>query len=510
MVEVSANNRLLARNTVFLYIRMVFVMLISFYTTRVILNVLGVVDYGVYNVVAGFVSLFAVLNNCLTTGTNRFYNFALGKKDNDEVRKVYNASLRIQVIIIIVLLILIETIGLWYIHNKMVIPNDRLNAAIYLFQFSVISLAFVVFQVPYSSAVLAYERMDFFAVVSIIDAVCKLGIALALPLATGDKLILYGCLMTLISVVNFLMYFVYVRLKFPVLKINRKIDKDLFKSLLLFSGWSILDPFSYIVRDQGSNMTLNLFFGPVVNAAYGISQTISGAVTSFASNLSVAFRPQIIQSYSSGNYQRTKSLMFSMSKINFFLQVLIAVPLIFEMGPILDIWLGDTRPEYAVTFAILVMIINCVNVLNEPVSIVMVATGKIKLVKSVSLFIITSVVPIGYLLFKSGMPPHFIYLAMFCLTIVNQISCVLIMTHKFSYIAIGEYLSKIAFPCLFLAVLAAIAPFILTSIMQPSFLRIVLVFILSGMCTFVLAYAVCFDADERVMILSIINKIIKK
>lgn len=510
MPEISANNKRLARNTIFLYIRMVFVMLISFYTTRVVLEALGVIDYGVYNVVAGFVSLFAVLNNCLTTGTNRFYNFALGKNDNDELNKVYNASLRIQIIIIILLLLSIETIGLWYINNKMVIPAERLDAARFVFQFSVLSIIFVVLQVPYSSAVLAFERMDFFAVVSIIDALCKLGIALLIPQTSSDKLILYGLLMMLISFINFVMYFVYVRKKFPIFKISRKSDCGIFKSLLCFSGWSTLDPLSYIVRDQGSNMTLNLFFGPVVNAAFGISRTISGAVTSLASNLSVAFRPQIIQSYSSANYERTKTLMFSMSKINFFLQVLIAVPLIFEMDAILHIWLKDTIPDYSVIFACLVMIINCINVLNEPVSIVMVAIGKIKLIKSVSLVIITSVVPLGCLLFSFGLPPYYIYVAMFFITILNQVSCILIMTRKFPYVNFGEYVNKIVLPSLMMVAGSIIVPLIITKLMPPSIFRIVLVFLSSCSATFVLAYYISFDKNEKQIVVSIINKLLHK
>ena len=510
MAELSTNNKRLAKNTVFLYIRMVFVMLISFYTTRVVLEILGVVDYGVYNVVAGFVALFAVLNNCLTTGTNRFYNFAIGKNDDAEVRRVFNSSLRIQIIIIIVLFILIETIGIWYINNKMVIPEDRLVAANYLFQFSVVSLFFVVLQVPYSSAVLAYERMDFFAIVSVIDALCKLGIAIILPKAGGDKLIVYGALITVISIVDFLLYYFYSRRHFKPLRFSKIKDKQLFKSLLSFSGWSTLDPLSYIVRDQGSNMTLNLFFGPVVNAAYGISQTVSSAVSSFSSNLSVAFRPQIIQSYAAGNFERTKTLMFSMSKINFFFQVLIAIPLIFELQALLTIWLKESVPEYSVQFASLVLLINCINILNEPVSIVMVSTGKIKLIKSVSLFIITSVVPIGYLLFKIGMPPYYIYVAMLVITIINQVSCVFIMTRKFSYIRIREYIVKIAVPCFLLLIGSAIPPLLIVHYFESSFLRVIVVFLVSWGVTTILTYYMCFDNNEKLMARTLVNKLLKR
>ena len=284
-------------------------------------------------------------------------------------------------------------------------------------------------------------------------------------------------------------------------------DKSIFKSLLSFSGWSTLDPLSYIVRDQGSNMVLNLFWGPVVNAAYGISRTISGAVTTFASNLSVAFRPQIIQSYSLGNYERTRTLMFSMSKINFFLQVIVAIPLIFEMDAILNLWLKDSVPEYSVVFASLVMIINCINVLNEPVSIIMVSTGKIKLVKSVSLLIITSVVPIGYLLFKLGFPPYYIYTAMLFITIINQVSCVIIMTHKFPYIKVADYLQEIVYPSFFLMVLSIFAPIVLTHVLSPSIFRVIIVFLTSCITTFIIAYYLFFNKNEKNIIDSIVAKV---
>lgn len=509
MSETSSDNKRLAKNTIFLYIRMVLVMVISLYTTRVIIRALGIVDYGVYNVVAGFVSLFAVLNNCLTTGTNRFYNFALGKRDVDELNRVYNASVRIQFIIIVILIVLIETVGLWYINNKMVIPDERISEANILFQLSTLSIIFVVLQVPYSSAVLAYERMDYFAFVSVFDALCKLGIALYLCKANSDRLIVYGALMTLISILNFFLYHIYCSIKIPVLKLSRKVDKHIFKPLLTFSGWSTLDPLSYIVRDQGTNMVLNLFFGPIVNAAFGISRTISGAVQSFASNLSVAFRPQIIQSYSSGNYERTKNLMYSMSRINFFLQIIVAVPLIFEMDAILKLWLKDSIPNYSTIFACLIMAINCINVLNEPVSIVMVSTGKIKLVKTVSLFIITSIVPIGYLLFKLGLPPYYIYMAMLLITLINQVSSVIIMTKKFPYIKIVDYLHKIIQPCFLLMIFAVISPWLITHFLQPSIFRLILVLILSSLVTFIIAYYMFFDNNERYIINTIITKLIK-
>lgn len=510
MQDNNSSNKRLMRNTAFLYVRMLLVMFLAFYTTRVVLQVLGVEDYGIYNVVAGFVSMMAVLNSCLTTGTNRFYNVALGKIDKDGVSNVYKASLYIQLIIILVILILAETAGLWYINEKMVLPAERLVVANWLYQFSVFTLLLLVIQTPYSAAVLAYERMDFYAVVSIIDAVLKLAIVFAVRWLTYDKLLMYGLLMLVISVVRVMMYVVYCRKNFKELALSRPLDKPVFRSLLSFSGWSTLDPFSYIVRDQGSNMTLNLFFGPIVNAAYGIAVQISGAVSSFSSNLSVAFRPQIIQAYSSGDFGRAKNLMLSMSKINLVLQSMFAIPLVFELPYVLNIWLGADYPEYTVIFSTLVIAINTFNTLNEPVSIIMVATGKIKKIKSISLFIICSVVPFGYLLLKLGMQPYSIYLAMLALTFLNQVSCVNIMCKEFPDLQRMEYIKRIVIPLLIFIPCSLIAPFLITKFFDSTFIRIVLVFSISIPVTAVIAYLICLNKDEKGYFRALLNNLSNK
>ncbi len=509
MSENLANKRVV-RNSILLYVRMVFVMILSLYTTRVVLCTLGVVDYGIYNVVAGFVALFAVINKCLTTGTNRYYNFAIGKNDEEEVRRVFNSSIRIQFLLLIILVIGAELIGNWYIDNKMVIPSERLFSAKIVFHCSLASLAFLMLQIPYSAAVMAYERMDYYAIVSIIDALAKLAIVFLIRSISYDQLITYGLLMMGINIMNFTLYYLYCRYNFPSLTYSKRADKAMTKSLLSFSGWSTLDPFSYIVRDQGSNMTLNLFFGPVVNAAYGVALNISGAVTSFASNLSIAFRPQIIQSYSAGEYQRAKKLMLSMSKINYMLQVLIALPLIFEMDYVLNIWLGEGFPMYTRIFAVWVVIINCINTLNEPISIIMVATGKIKKIKSISMFIICSVVPIGYFLFKIGCPPYYIYITMFVLTLVNQYSCVIIMTKEFPIIRPVEYLRAIISPCVTFTATSLIVPLLIVSFWETSFFRLVLTVLLSMITIVIVGYYLLLAPTERVIMKNIGNRLLYK
>lgn len=510
MPNYSQDNKRIARNTFFLYVRMLVVMFLSFYTTRIVLRVLGVEDYGIYNIVGGFVSMLAVLNSCLTTGTNRFFNVALGEKDTHAISQVYTASLIIQVILIAVILIVGETVGLWYVNNEMVIPAERLAVANWLYQFSLLSLVFLIIQIPYSSAILAYERMDYYAIVSVIDAIFKLATALAVLWIDYDHLLAYGILMLLVSFIRFVLYYLYCKKNFIAIKVTRDFDKDLFKRLFSFSGWSILDPFSYIFRDQGSNVVLNLFFGPVVNAAYGISSQASGAVSSFASNLSVAFRPQIIQSYSAQEYSRAKRLMISMSKINFILQSLFALPIIFEISQILHIWLGPDYPQYTEIFAVLVIAINTINTLNEPVSIIMVASGHIKKIKSISLLIICSVVPIGYVLFHFGCQPYVIYIIMLILTIINQISCVNIMTKEIKDFKVTEYVKNVAFPCFIYAILSLIVPAIIVYVLPESMFRIIVTGIGVIISSSLIAYNFCLDESERPLLAGVFNKIFSK
>ena len=492
-----SKNKLLIKNTSFLYIRLVFVLILSLVTTRVVLKSLGVVDYGIYNVVAGFVSMFAFLNKCLTGATNRYYNYAIGQDDSAGVTKVFNSSLRIQFILIFLLFIFLEVFGIWYINHKMVIPEERLHAALVVFHCSVLSLGIVILQTPFSAAVMAYERMHYFAIVSIIDAVLKLLIAVYVSYVSYDKLYIYGILTASVSLLNFLLFFCYAKKSFRELKISRESDKDLFKSMLSFSGWSMLDPFTYMVRDQGSNLTLNLFFGPTVNAAFGVSRQASAAIHSFASNLSLAFRPQVIQSYSNGDFSRTKRLMVAMSKINFTLQYLLAVPIMFEMDFVLSLWLGHDYPSFSVVFTCIVMIINTINTLNEPISVLMQATGKIKRICSITAVIICSVVPLGYLCFKFGMPPYIIYVLMLILTIINQCVCVWIMSKTVSFFSVKDYLRIIVVPCFKFVCLSLMIPSFIFFILPPSIIRFVLLGIVTTISSTTLAYFFFLNKDER-------------
>ncbi len=471
----TADNKRIAKNTLFLYIRMGIVMLISLYTTRVVLRVLGVEDYGIYNVVGGFVSMFGVLNTALTNGINRFYNYELGKGDRGDISKVYNTAVVIQLIIAVVAILLVESVGMWYVNHIMVFPQERVTVVNWLFQFSVFSMLLIIMQTPFSSAVLAYEKMDFFAVVSIIDALLKLACCFIIQYFGTDKLFTYGWLILSISVINFVMYYCYVQAKFKKMRLNFHFDKTMFRAMLSFSGWSLLNPIAYTARGQGCNMVLNYFFGPLINAANGVANQVAYAVDQLSGNFSVSFRPQIIQSFSSGEYFRTKSLMYSMSKISFLLHALFSIPVILEINYLLSLWLGkDSIPEYAATFACWVLVIKWINSLNPPITNVMSATGQIKKLNIYTACIIVSIIPITIVLLRIGMSPANMYIAMLVLTVVNQYANLRILCNTFNEVTMKEYAKDIIIPCITLSIVSLFLPLIGCFFITPSFTRLLL------------------------------------
>lgn len=504
------SNKRIARNTLFLYIRMGVVMLIALYTTRVVLRVLGNEDYGVYNVVCGFVAMFGIFNTSFSTCINRFYNYEIGKNTENGVRNVYNSALMIQFILAIAIVLICEIVGGWYLENKMVLPEGRLTTARWIFHFSMFSMFLTVMQAPYSAAVMAYEKMDYYAIVSIADALVKLAFVVMLPFLGGDKLLVYGILMCIIAIINFLMYFVYCKIKFPEIRRHKGYNKGLVKSMLSFSGWSLLDPASYMARDQGTNMVLNAFFGPIVNAAQGIAYQVASAVDSFSGSFATAFRPQIIQSYSEGQHARTKNLMFSMSKISYLLQLMLVIPIIIEINYILQLWLGDGYPSYAASFVCVILAIKSIGTLNTPISNVISATGNIRKVKVFSAIIIPSVVPIAIILFKMGLSPIYAYLALLILTIINQTGCVIILNHICPFVSIKEYVNKVAFPLMIHTACIIMLPMICWYLLCPSFVRLLLICLLSILGTIMSSYFFVLNGTEKIMVKEFANIFMKK
>ena len=501
----NTNNTRIARNTAWLYIRLVVVLLINLYTTRVVLEILGVVDYGIYNVVGGFVALFAILNSTLSQAIQRFYNYSKGEKATYSEQDVYNVAFRVQIILSLLIVVLLETIGLWYVNSVMVIPEDRFSAGCIAFHFSVASLLFVVMQIPYSASVLAHEKMDFFATVGIIDVVLRLVVILIVPYLDGDRLILYGAGMFCISIINFLLYFIFSKRRFSDLTLIRKHRNGLLKSILSFSWWSILDVFAYTVKVQGPTLLINSFFGPIVNAARGIAAQIMNAVQGFSANSMLAFRPQLVESCANGNNNRATALMFSMSKISFICFFALATPVVIEVNYILSIWLGANIPEYTVSFTILCLVDMLICSLNAPLSNVAQAIGEIKKYNTIRAIVIIAIVPISWIILEMGGDPNTVYWVSLVMVVINQPVSMVLLKRVFNY-SYRDYIKNVIVPCLSYAIPVFILAAIPHYLLQQGFLRLVLVCVAEILVSAVLLYFVVLSNNEKQILLKVLKK----
>lgn len=507
--SVSRNNQLIAKNTMLLTIRMVVVLAIGLYTSRVILQVLGVEDYGIYNVVGGFVTMFAFINTSMNNGIQRYYNFELGKNGVEGARKVYHCALVTQITIAIIVTIAIETFGLWYLHNKLVIPPDRFDAARYIFQFSVVSILFTVINVPYSAAITAHEKMDYYAIVSIVDVFLKLIIVLVLPLFNADSLIVYGFLIIIISALDFLLYYIYAKNHFLELKGRIVVDRELLKNMLSFSGWNLFGSFGGVMKEQGLNLLLNAFFGPVVNAARGIAYQVLNGVQSFIGNITTASRPQLTQSYAQGNLRRTFNIMYSMSKMCYISVFIFALPVMLEAESLLHLWLGANVPEHTSAFVVLIVGASLIHVFTPPTSFVVHATGKMRKYQTITTLFSLFLLPVAYVFLKHGSSAEIVFVLYFIFMLLGQGLCLIILRSIVEF-SIREYIEQVIWPCFLLSIAACALPIGLHIIMAQSYLRLFVVSVVGGICVIVSSFYLGMNVSERSLITDFIKKKISK
>lgn len=500
-MDSKTGNARIARNTLFLYGRMLFVLFISIYTTRVVMSALGITDYGIYNVVCGFVAMFSFLNTTLSNGIQRFYNFELGK--NGSIRDVYCTAIILQALLAILVFVVIEPIGIWYVNNKMVIPIERLGAANWIFHLSVVSLLVLIIQIPFSSAVLAYEQMDYFALVSIIDVSLKLLIVLLLPYLSGDRLIVYGWLQLFIAFTNLLLYYIYSKRKFKHLYFSFPKNFSLFRSIFSFSGWNVLATFAWMTQNQGLSVILNLFFGPIVNAARGVSGQIQSAIQGFCENLVIAFRPQLVQSYAQGNLERTTKMMYSMSKIMFVFFFMLSLPVIIEIDQILHYWLGENVPQYTSEFTTLILVSMFPRNFVLAFAQVTHATGKIYKFQIATASVVLLLLPLSYIALRYEMNAISVYWLNIFVCVILFIVCLFLLKSIYP-ISILDYIKRIIIPCGVFSLLAPILPFFLHHVMGVSFIRVVIVAIVSLLICALLSLALIFNNEEKTLIKSFI------
>ena len=404
----SSTNKRIAKNTIMLYIRMVFLMIINLYTSRVILNALGVDDYGIYNVVGGFVSMFAVVSGSMSNAISRYITFELGKGDYNKTKIIFSTSVNILILTSFIIILIAETVGLWFLNSKMVIPAERLVAANWTFQLAVATFCFNLISVPYNADIIAHERMTAFAYISIVEAIFKLLVAYFVFYLIVDKLIIYALLLFFVSVFLRIIYGVYCVRNFEEANYHLVLDKTIFKEMVGFAGWSFIGSTAGILRDQGGNVLLNLFCGPIVNAARGISIQVSSAVNAFAMNFMTAINPQIIKSYAQGKQDYMVSLVNQSARFSYYLLLIISLPIIFGINSLLNIWLGLV-PDYTPIFVQLSLVLVISDSLANPFITVMLATGKIKKYQIVAGSINLLNLPFSYLFLKIGFSPEIVF-----------------------------------------------------------------------------------------------------
>ena len=370
-----ADSKRIAKNTLMLYFRQILIMLVSLYTVRVVLSVLGAENYGIYNVVAGVVTMFSFLSGAMATASQRYFSFYLGRNDTEELKNTFSVTLTIYIILALSVILLAETIGLWFVYNKLVIPPERFTAAKWIYQAAVISFLFTLITTPYMSAIIAHENMNVYAYVSIIEAGLKLGVVFLLKILPFDKLILYSFLLLAVAMINTSIYRMYCKKKYEECRLKITWNKKLFKEIFAFTGWTLFGQFTGVVRNQAITVLFNQFFTPVVVAARSISMQITNAVNVFSSNFNTSLYPPIIKEYSAGNKTEMFNLLYSGCKITFFLMWVFALPLILHMDVILTLWLKDV-PEWTVLFTQLALVEVLINSLSQPIVTAARAPGK--------------------------------------------------------------------------------------------------------------------------------------
>lgn len=461
--HISANSQRIARNTFFLYLRQFFILLVSLYTGRVVLDVLGDVDYGTYNIVAAVVVLFSFLQSALTTSVQRYMNCSLGKDDSTQsgaFANVFVTSVNAHIILAGVILLLSETLGLWILEHNLVIPEGRMQAARWVYQISVVNCCLGILRTPHNAAIVAHERMDVFAYVGIAEVMLKLALVFVLVKLRGDRLVWYAVLNMLVSILLFLFYVLYCHFKVEGARYRRMWDKGLLVELLTFSGWNLFGSMANVGTTQGINIFLNNFFGVTVNAAMGVMNKVVSAINSFCTNFQTAFVPQLMKSYSSGDRKYFFYLIFRTSKFSFFLLYLISLPFIFYCKEIMDIWLVDV-PLYAVQFTQLTLIFYLIDAISGPFWQSVQATGKIRDYQIVMSIIILLNLPISFILLKHGCRPELVLMVRIAINLLAFIVRLCWARGLYDF-PVGQYLKEIFSRIALVAVLSLPVPMLLT------------------------------------------------
>ena len=475
---------------------MFLIMGVYLYTSRIILATLGVEDFGIYNVVGGVVTMFSFLNGSLGGATSRYITFELGRKDYEKLNKIFNVALLTHIFIGLVIVILSETIGLWFLCEKMIIPEERFNAAYWVFQISILSSIASLIQVPFNATIIAHENMKIYAYVGIIEAILKLVVVYMLAYSPFDTLIYYAILLCLINVGIVSFYRLYCIRLYPESQIRLCKQLALYKDMFKFAGSDLIGNVSVLAQGQGLNLLLNIFFGPVVNAARAIAYQVQGAITQFGNNFMTAVRPQIIKLYAQGEIKEMFRLVYLSSNFSYYLMWLMIFPICLEADYILTLWLGE-YPNHSVSFLILVFILCLIQTLKTPRTIVLHATGKLFLANVVIGTLLCCAFPLAYVFLKMGGEPESVFWAANITLLLSEFISVFIVRKYVEY-NIADYLLNVHGRCAIVTVVSLILPYFLYDrYMEPSFVRLILTCCLSTISIVATVWCIGMNKDMR-------------
>lgn len=504
----TTSNKLIVKNTLFLYFRQFFTLGLSLYTSRLTLKVLGVTDFGIYAAVGGITALLSILTSSMSTSTQRFMTFELGKGQYSKLNKVYITSVQIHVLLSVILFILGETIGIWFIHNKLTIPVERFEIASYVFQLALLDCLLNILNVPNQAAIIAHEDMGTFAMFSIVDGILKFVSVLILFLISWDKLLAYAIFLFLILLINRIASIIYCRYKYPEIRYKNTFDKSMAKEMFSLTGWNIVLNISVMGFIQGVNILLNIFFGPVLNAAYTVAMQAYSGIRSFCSSFQLASNPQLIKSYSTGDLERMHTLLITVCKMSFFLIFFLSLPFVINAGTILKLWLGEV-PEHTTAFFILLMLYAYLDVFAYPMDVAAQATGKVKKYNTLISLATISTLPVSYILYLYGLFPEIIYVVAITMSFIGLIARIVVLSNLI-HIKKADFINKVFIKSLLVGVLSSILPLIAFQIMEEGFVRLILIFAISFLSTGLAIYKIGLTLEETKIVKEYYYKVIAK
>lgn len=482
---------------------MLVIMCVQLYTSRIILASLGVVDFGLYSVVGGVVIIFSTLVGALGSATSRFFTVELGRNDIARLKKVFSTALVLHFTMGLVVVLVCESGGLWFLNTQMDIPSDRIYAAQWLFQFSVITALFTIIQVPYNAVIIAHEEMGVYAYVGLLEAFGKLAIAYLISLNFIDRLIWYGLLLMLLQIMVVCIYWLYCLRRYKETHFEWQRDKALYKRMLAYSSYDMIGSMSVMAQGQGLNMVLNVFCGPVVNAARAIAYQVQSAATQFSNNFLTAVRPQIIKLYAQNDVAAMMKLVHQSSIMTYMLMLMIVLPLSLEVHFVLSLWLGD-YPEYTDTFTVIILINTLLNAFRGPRITVFHATGHIKLSNLVTGSILCFALPLGYLLMKLGFNPNAVFWGMLGTTILSDVTNLLILRRYIQY-SISDFLRTVHLKCCLVTLITLVIVLPVTFSMNEGVFRLLICTFVTIISVSVFSWMIVMNKQQREKIISIIK-----